>query len=88
MINKFNSIASVIKLTRNLVIQMILCLLLMRQNCGWLSGKALSSETYGTGFDDLSCWNDVGACKKALSVRKCLVFKCSLCAKKKKIGIH
>ena len=42
--------------------------------------KALSSEPYGTGFDDLSCWHDVSACKKALSVKKCLVFKCSLCA--------
>ena len=39
---------------------------------------------YGTGFDDLSCWLDVSLCKKALSVKKCLVFKCSLCVKKKK----
>ena len=31
-----------------------------------VSGKALSSEPYGTGFDDLSCWHDGSACKKAL----------------------
>ena len=29
-----------------------------------ISGKALSSESYGTGLDYLSCWHDVSACTK------------------------
>ena len=47
------------------------------------SGKALSSESYGTGFDNLSCWHDVCAYTKTLSVKKnCLEFKCSYAQKK------
>ena len=32
--------------------------------CGWLNGKALSSDLYGNGFDAFSCLKNVSACNE------------------------